>query len=104
MSKIYKTEPSGILYFNCPGCNEQHPVYVEGIYKPSFSSAPIKSYWNWNGDMDNPTFNPSLLVNWVDRKTNKNMVCHSFIKDGMIQFLSDCTHELVNQTVELLEL
>lgn len=28
-------------------------------------------------------------------------VCHSFIKDGKIQFLGDCTHALANQTVDL---
>ena len=30
-------------------------------------------------------------------------VCHSFITDGRIQFLGDCTHELKGQTVELPE-
>jgi len=28
-------------------------------------------------------------------------VCYSYITDGRIQFLSDCTHELANQTVDL---
>lgn len=28
-------------------------------------------------------------------------VCHSFIRDGQIQFLSDCTHALAGQTVPL---
>jgi hypothetical protein len=28
-------------------------------------------------------------------------ICHSFIKDGMIQFLDDCTHALAGQTVPL---
>lgn len=28
-------------------------------------------------------------------------VCHSFVRDGRIQFLSDCTHKLANQTVDL---
>jgi hypothetical protein len=27
--------------------------------------------------------------------------CHSFITDGKIEFLSDCTHSLAGQTVEL---
>lgn len=30
-------------------------------------------------------------------------ICHSFIKDGMIQFLGDCTHELKGKTVKLPE-
>ena len=28
-------------------------------------------------------------------------VCHSFIRDGRIQFLGDCTHHLAGQTVDL---
>ncbi len=30
-------------------------------------------------------------------------VCHSFIRDGTIQFLGDCSHAMVGLTVELLE-
>lgn len=30
-------------------------------------------------------------------------VCHSFVRDGRIEFLSDCTHALAGQTVELSE-
>ena len=28
-------------------------------------------------------------------------VCHSFVVDGRIQFLGDCTHELACQTVDI---
>jgi hypothetical protein len=28
-------------------------------------------------------------------------VCHSFVSEGVIQFLDDCTHSLVGQSVEL---
>jgi len=31
-------------------------------------------------------------------------ICHSFIRDGKIQFLGDCTHALAGQTVDLPEL
>lgn len=27
--------------------------------------------------------------------------CHSFVENGMIRYLDDCTHSLVGQTVEL---
>ncbi|WP_241754456.1 hypothetical protein [Cupriavidus basilensis] len=30
-------------------------------------------------------------------------VCHSFVTDGRIQFLGDCTHALAGQTVPLAE-
>ncbi|MHC8396108.1 hypothetical protein ACYZT8_21075 [Pseudomonas sp. LB3P93] len=36
---------------------------------------------------------------WADG----DCVCHSFVIDGCIQFLGDCTHELASQTVDLPE-
>ena len=105
------------LSFYCPGCKCNHGVWLkkEGYSGPS---------WSFNGDMDKPTFSPSILVRWVDipeepeldgdgnyvlgpdgrLKGAKDMVCHSFVRDGMIQFLSDCTHDLRGQTVELPEI
>jgi hypothetical protein len=80
--------------FHCPGCKCSHGVPVEG-----------PRAWGWNGSVDAPTFTPSILVQWVKTDNDKPlpMVCHSFVKDGKIQFLGDCTHELVGQTVEIPE-
>jgi hypothetical protein len=52
----------------------------------------------FNGDLDKPTFSPSLLQNFTPGKT-----CHSFVVDGNIQYLSDCDHHLAGKTVELPE-
>jgi hypothetical protein len=52
--------------------------------------------WQWNGDRDKPTIRASILV-------RGKTICHSFITDGKIQFLPDCTHELSGKTVELEE-
>ena len=71
--------------FNCPGCNCIHPVAVPR--------------WHWNGSMEKPTFSPSLLCNGFDDASR----CHSFIKDGKIEFLSDCWHQLAGKTVEIPE-
>ncbi len=52
--------------------------------------------------MDKPTFTPSLLVNGGEhRRQDHPLRCHSFVTDGMIQFLSDCEHKLAGQTVEI---
>ena len=58
-----------------------------------------------------PTFNPSILVTreepsdnpafFDDRAKDQHRVCHSFVRDGLIQYLADCTHELAGQTVPL---
>ena len=69
----------------CPGCGHVHAM------SPSIHT--------FNGDLLNPTFNPSLLQNF-----NPEKICHSFVRDSTIQFLSDCYHELKNQTVELPEI
>ncbi len=54
--------------------------------------------WTFNGDMEKPTLSPSYMTGFDNYKKN---LCHSFIKDGKIQFLGDCFHELKGQTVEL---
>jgi len=61
-----------------------------------------KPHWSFNGDFDAPVFGPSVLTKWGNR------VCHSFVGcngavPGQIVFLSDCTHSLANQTVDLQE-
>jgi hypothetical protein len=84
----------------CPGCKAG-----------GFGGAHIlttgkvtKTRWEFNYDLDKPTFSPSLLCQfgWGEERTK--VVCHSFIRDGMIQYLADCTHPLANQTVELPDL
>lgn len=53
--------------------------------------------WTWNGDTESPTLKPSI------RSRDGTHVCHSFVNDGKVQFLADCTHELAGQTLDLLE-
>lgn len=66
----------------CPGCGCAHA---------------FDERWTFNGDLEKPTFGPSMLVN----KSIPERRCHSFVTDGKIQFLDDCFHELKGQTVEL---
>lgn len=51
--------------------------------------------WTWNGSYEKPTFDPSYVV------VSPPPRCHSFIRDGRIQFLGDCEHDLKGQTVDL---
>lgn len=59
--------------------------------------------WTFNGDMEQPTFSPSLLVTGYLNAENPDGVCHSYITDGKIQYLSDSTHKLAGQTIDLPE-
>jgi hypothetical protein len=87
------------VHFWCPGCNLPHGI-VHGS----------PNGWTWNGSLELPTFSPSVLVQRTmgnyksaDDPEYKEVteVCHSFVSEGVIQFLSDCTHLLTNQYVEL---
>ncbi|CAW27289.1 hypothetical protein PLES_25631 [Pseudomonas aeruginosa LESB58] len=64
--------------------------------------------WSWNGSVDKPTFHPSILCRYpwrlLENGEREQVVCHSFVTDGRIQFLSDCTHHLAGQTVDLPQL
>ena len=70
----------------CPGCNEPHSLIG----------------WKFGGDLNRPTFSPSLLI-FVPVGEQRKTICHSFITDGQIHFLSDSVHSLAGQTVELPE-
>lgn len=74
------------LQFWCPACNEIHA---------------LNDTWAFNGNLESPTVNPSVRVTWLSGMLQKENICHSFIKDGNIQFLNDCTHNLAGQTVIL---
>lgn len=96
ISKKLRSAEESRLIFWCPGCDGAHAIWIgEG-------SGPR---WSWNGDAERPTFSPSLLVryNGADADTPGGIpsVCHSFVTDGRIQFLGDCTHALVGQTVDI---
>lgn len=77
--------------FYCPGCHETHFFWTKGNVA-----------WNFNGDVNRPTVSPSIKVEY--NGADKDTVCHSFIRDGFIEYLSDCTHSLAGKTVELKEL
>lgn len=85
-----------LLSFHCPGCKTQHHIQHGAEDGPN---------WGWNQSSDKPTFTPSVLVTYPGLDAGKDgappAVCHSFVTDGRIQFLSDCTHALAGQTVDL---
>jgi len=73
--------PNARWAFFCPGCKCGHHV-SEG--------------WTQTGTSERPTLSPSIL-----HSSRTGPRCHSFVKDGQIQFLGDCDHALAGQTVDL---
>lgn len=80
------------LLFWCPGCKDAHPYRIaRDPNEPEH--APV---WSFNGDLERPTFSPSLLVN---ANTSGARRCHLFLTDGQLSFCSDSDHELAGKTV-----
>lgn len=91
--KIYESR-IGMFLFECPGCGSIHPFYTKD---GPLNDAGVEQLWRYNGNPDAPTIWPSLNVNAKDDKSR----CHSWVRDGTIQFLSDSYHSLKGQTVPI---
>lgn len=80
------------LLFNIPGPISTRilPIILKGTRAGT-------GCWSWNGDTEKPTVKPSILSD------NGEVRCHTWINDGKVQFLDDCTHEFAGQTLDLLE-
>lgn len=57
--------------------------------------------WTWNGSTEAPTLRPSVLTQYDG--ADRSWRCHSWINDGAAQFLSDCSHDMANTRVALLD-
>jgi hypothetical protein len=115
LSPILRNSENRGLTFWCPGCKEAHAINY-GLGHP----------WDWNGNAEKPTFMPSILVKTGHHASHFNaygccwctydaeqiaegkevsgfacVICHSFVTDGQIHFLSDSTHELSGKIVDL---
>lgn len=92
------------VMFWCPGCDEPHVINTE--------------VWGFDGNYDEPTFSPSVLVHPSRRFIDDTLFgpaltapenigmsprCHSFVERGQIRFLADSEHALSGQTVPLPE-
>lgn len=82
----------------CPACGYDH-------FFNDPSSPHDGHSWQFNGDLERPTFTPSMNV-LLPSKDNGGWEthCHSFVTDGRIQFLGDCKHKMAGQTVDLPEI
>lgn len=81
------------VVFTCPGCGFDHGVTVTpGTPYPA---------WEWNGSLEAPTLRPSVLCTYPWGPGREQRTCHSFVTEGRIQYLGDCSHGLAGQTIDL---
>lgn len=80
----------------CPGCDRPHTLTVRPTDKtPS---------WEFDGNLELPTISPSIHANPPGQYHIKQFpICHSFVRAGRIEYLSDTTHHLSGQTIDLPE-
>jgi hypothetical protein len=117
--KLLRNVERGSYAFWCPGCRCGHVFFVEkgsymhcsGCHGWWYPGDPESHYdrpgktctrpgatgghrWTFNGNMQSPTFAPSLLYPSGKR-------CHLFLRNGRIEFLPDCGHDFAGKTVPL---
>lgn len=90
----------------CPACGEMHM---------------IPDRWTFNGNVNCPSFSPSVKITgkkaivdakgewtgeWALGPDGKALddCCHYVLTDGVLNFCTDCLHELKGQSVPLPEL
>lgn len=115
MSKVaYVNGNVNYIWWYCAGCKTRHSIPINRTDGHN---------WEFNGNMDKPSVTPSVLNRWgkdadpaweepiqepneatIDPDFTWSGRCHIFITNGLVQFLSDCTHKLAGQTLELPEL
>lgn len=108
ISSKLRSGEGGLITYWCQGCEEPHA---------------INSGWSFDGDLEAPTFHPSVLVTcghytpgfkpgskcWCTFNAEHPgeedpfvcFRCHTFIRGGIVEFLSDCTHALAGHTLPL---
>lgn len=100
VSRFLRSTKVGFIHY-CPACDEAHHYVTDG-----------SRGWAFNGNVECPTFTPSMLIRTGPRPTvpagrpdaGQVDVCHYVLTDGQINFCGDCTHGMVGQTVPLPEL
>jgi hypothetical protein len=86
------------LMFVCPGCAEQDGN--TGLHMLPVNTTAKSPSWEWDRNLEAPTLSPSILTHGgVNTKR-----CHSFLRAGVFEFLSDCSHSMANSHVPLPDL
>lgn len=98
-SELRTVDDHGTIYtalmFICPGCVL---LGFSGLHMLSVNSPQSQPSWGWDGNLEAPTLSPSILTRYNDH------ICHSFLRDGVFEFLTDCTHDYAGMSVSIPDL
>ena len=84
--------------FRCPGCEHTHVFWTA----PPLAGS-TKPTWTFDGNMEAPTFAPSLKNEAPNHSDPRQRCCHLNLTAGRVHYANDCTHPLVNTIVDLPE-
>lgn len=87
------------LSFVCPGCAELYDN--DGLHMLPVNTTEHTPSWDFDGNLDAPTLSPSILTG---KESPSRGVCHSYLRAGVFEFLSDSTHSLAGQKVPMPDL
>lgn len=91
---VSEDNTNGNYMHYCPGCKQLHMINT--LVRNNNGAI-----WSFDGDVNNPTFSPSIHIHSTDAKGNRHTSCHYFIKSGYMHYCNDSRHELSGQIVEL---
>jgi len=87
-------KPGESFWFWCPGCKTNHRFVTK------LAEGETGPCWSFDGNLEAPTFSPSLLYNRDGGDPAKGVHrCHLFLRKGMVEYLPDCTHEYAGKTI-----
>jgi hypothetical protein len=113
MAKCVPHTQQGTLvgyYIWCQGCKCAHYFPVETNLPNVTSPKPTKPTWTFKGNLERPTFTPSLRhfyhkpASHGEQAGQEVTTCHIVVTDGRIQFCNDCPFALKGQTLDLEEI
>ena len=98
-SKLIQGNESRLLFY-CPGCKSAHTIPVTG-----------ERSWQWNGDFEKPTVNPSFRAYLPAMPGDgtylghpEKTLCHVIITEGVLNFCGDNPHEFNAKSVPMVDL
>lgn len=109
-ARVVESELGEAYWSWCLPCKTHHK------FQTKLAAGRTGPVWQFNGDMVKPTFTPSLRyfisqTNETDERGNRTgrvlperTTCHLFLRDGKLEYCSDCPHALAGQTVDLVGL